>query len=103
MITYNKVIRPYIGIGGIDVTAEIAKQNNLVEGVYVKSIDDFSAAQKAGMKIGDVIIAIDGTLVKTMNELNNIKNTHSVGDTISLTINRNGEEINLDLILGEAP
>lgn len=103
LITYNKVIRPYIGIGGINLTEELAKQNNLVVGVYVKTIDDFSAAEKAGIKIGDVIIAINGTSIKTMDELNKIKNTHSVGDEITLKVNRNGEEREFKVILGEAP
>ena len=103
LITYNKVIRPYIGIGGIDITEALAKQNNLVIGVYVKTIDDFSAAEKAGLKVGDVIIGINGTTITTMDELNKIKNTHSVGDIITLKINRNGEEKEIELTLGEAP
>lgn len=103
LITYNKVIRPYIGIGGIDVTEAISKQNKLAIGVYVKTIDDFSAAQKAGIKIGDVITGINGTTIKTMDELNKIKNTHSVGDKITLTVTRDGSEISIDLTLGEAP
>lgn len=103
LITYNKVIRPYIGIGGIDLTEELAKQNNLVVGIYVKTVDDFSAAEKAGIKPGDVVISINGTSVKTMDELNKIKNTHSVGDEITLTIDRNGTEKQLTLTLQEAP
>ena len=103
LITYNKVIRPYIGIGGVDLSEELAKANNLVVGIYVKTVDDFSAAEKAGIKAGDVITAIDGTTVKTMNELNKIKNTHSVGDEIILTINRNGTEKQITVTLDEAP
>lgn len=103
LITYNKVIRPYIGIGGIDVTEEIAKQNNLVQGVYIKTIEDFSAAQKADLRNGDVITAIDGTPIKTMQELNRIKNSHSVGDEITLSINRDGNELEVKLTLTEAP
>ena len=73
LIQYSKVKRPYIGITGMDLDEETAKANNLVVGVYVKAIDDFSAAEKAGLKIGDVIIQADGKDIKTMDELNEIK------------------------------
>ena len=39
----------------------------------------------------------------TMDELNEIKNTHSVGDKMNLKINRDGKEIHIDIILGETP
>lgn len=101
LIQYNKVKRPYIGISGRDLDEETAKANNLVVGVYVISIDEFSSAEKAGVKIGDVITKIDGKEIKTMEELNEIKNTHSIGDEITLTINRNGNEKELKLTLQE--
>ena len=101
LIEYNKVKRPYIGISGITLTEELAKENNLVQGVYIKTIDDFSAAEKAGLKIGDVIIEADGTAIKTMDELNNVKNSHKVGDVMTLKINRDGSEKTISLTLGE--
>ena len=99
--TYSKVRRPYIGITGRDLDQKTASAHNLVEGIYVYSIDSFSAAEKAGLKIGDVITSIDGKQVKTMDELNEIKNTHSIGDKVTLKINRDGKEINVELTLGE--
>ena len=47
LIEFNKVKRPYIGITGIDLDEQTAQRNNLVVGIYVKSVEDFSAAQKA--------------------------------------------------------
>ena len=99
--TKGKVTRPYIGIGGVDITETLAKQNNLVIGVYVKTIDNFSAAEKAGLKVGDVIIEADGTKVTTMDELNSIKNKHKVGDKMTLKINRDGKEKEITLTLQE--
>jgi len=99
--TNGKISRPYIGIGGIDITEALAKQNNLVVGVYVKTIDNFSAAEKAGLKIGDVIIEANGTKITTMDKLNEIKNKHKVGDKMILKINRNGKEKELTLTLQE--
>ena len=103
LIQYSKVKRPYIGISGMDLTEDVAKANNLVVGIYVKSIDDFSAAEKAGMKIGDVIIEADGKSITTMDELNEIKNSHQIGDEMKIKVNRNGEERELTLTLGEQP
>ena len=103
LIQDGKVKRPYIGISGIDLDEKTAKANNLVQGIYVKSVEDFSAAQKADIRNGDVIIEADGKKVMTMDELNNIKNTHKIGDTLTLKINRNGKEISINLILGETP
>ena len=103
LIQYSKVRRPYIGITGMDLDEETAKANNLVVGVYVKAIDDFSAAEKAGLKIGDVIIQADGKDIKTMDELNEIKNSHQIGDEMTVKVNRNGEERELIITLGEQP
>lgn len=103
LIQYNKVKRPYIGISGVDLDEQTAKAYNLVVGVYVKSVEDFSAAQKAGLKVGDVIISADGKAIKSMDELNEIKNSHSIGDEMKLKINRDGNESELTVLLGEQP
>lgn len=103
LIQYSKVKRPYIGITGMDLTEKLAKENHLVEGIYVKSIDDFSAAEKAGLRPGDVIIEADGKKIKTMDELTEIKNSHKIGDEISVKVNRDGQEKDLTLKLGEQP
>ena len=103
LIEYSKVKRPYIGITGMDLDEETAKKYNLVVGVYVKSIEDFSSAEKAGLKPGDVIIEADGTKVTTMDDLNKIKNSHKIGDEMKLKVNREGQERELTVTLGEQP
>ena len=103
LIQYSKVRRPYIGITGMDLDAETAKRNNLVEGIYVKDVETFSSAEKGGIKIGDVIIQADGKDVKTMDELNEIKNSHNIGDEMKIKVNRDGEEKELTITLGEQP
>ena len=103
LIEHNKVIRPYIGITGQDLDEETAKKNNLVVGIYVKDVESFSPAEKAGFKIGDVIIKADGKDIKTMDELNEIKNSHKVDDTMSITVNRDGGEKELSVKLAETP
>ena len=103
LIEHNKVIRPYIGITGQDLDEETAKKNDLVVGIYVRDVEMFSPAEKAGFKIGDVIIKADGKDITTMDELNDIKNSHQVGDTMTITVNRDGEEKELSIKLEETP
>lgn len=103
LIQYNKVKRPYLGIGGIEVDEETARANNLTVGIYVKTLENFSAAEKAGIKVGDVIIKADGQDVETMDELNEIKNKKEIGDKMTLTIWRNGKTQDIEVTLQEQP
>ncbi len=100
---HNKVLRPYIGISGIDLDDSTAKRYNLVLGVYVKTVQNFSPAEKAGLQSGDVIIQADGKDIKTMDELNEIKNSHKIGDTMTLKVNRSGQEKEVTVTLEETP
>lgn len=102
LIQYSKVLRPYIGITGRDVTESLSKRYNYPIGIFIAEIEEFSSAEIAGLKIGDVITAADGTPVPTMEKLNEIKNTHKIGDEMVLTIFRNGETLDVNLKLKEA-
>ena len=101
LIKYNKVKRPYIGITGIDLNEATANKYNYPVGIYIRNVEDFSAAQKAGLKNGDVIVQADGKDVKTMSELNSIKNTHQIGDEMKLKIYRDKNEIEITIELEE--
>ena len=103
LINHNKVLRPYIGISGINLDESTAKKYNLTVGVYVKTVQNFSPAEKAGLQSGDVIVKADDKDITTMDELNDIKNSHQIGDTMKLKINRNGEEKEITLTLEETP
>ena len=103
LINHNKVLRPYIGISGINLDESTAKKYNLTVGVYVKTVQNFSPAEKAGLQSGDVIVKADDKDITTMDELNDIKNSHKIGDTMKLKINRNGEEKEATLTLEETP
>ncbi|MBO6232546.1 MAG: trypsin-like peptidase domain-containing protein [Clostridia bacterium] len=103
LIQYSKVKRPYIGIGGVDLDEKTAKKHNLVVGIYIKTIEDFSAAEKAELKVGDVIVEADGKKITKMDELNEIKNSKKIGDELKVKINRNNEEKEITITLGEQP
>ena len=103
LIEYNKVRRPYIGITGSDLSKEVAEKNKLVAGIYVRSVESYSPAEKAGLKIADVIVAVDGKDISTMDELNKIKNEHSIGDKITLKVYRDNNYTTIEVTLGETP
>lgn len=102
LIQYNKVLRPQIGISGREVTDSLSQKYKYPIGIYIVQVDEFSAAEIAGLKIGDVITAADGTPVSTMDKLNEIKNSHNIGDEMRLTIFRNGETLDVTLKLKES-
>ena len=103
LIENKTVKRPYIGISGSAIDSNTAKRYNLPEGVYVESVEKDSPAEKAGIAQKDIITKIEGKEVKSVNELNKIKYTYNIGDTVTLTIFRNNEEIEVKVTLTEMP
>jgi len=102
LIENGKVSRPYIGITGRNLDETTAKANKLPEGIYVVNVEEFSSAEKCGLKSGDVIVEFDGKEVKTMTELNKQKNTHKVGDEVKVKVVRDGQNHELTMTLGES-
>ena len=71
-------------------------------GVYVEEVTSGSPAADAGIRIGDIIISADGEDVDNLAYLRYLLYTHDVGDTMELTIYRNGDEVNLTVTLDQA-
>ena len=90
-----------IGLKGQTVTEAIAKANDLPVGVYIKEIVSGSAAEKAGLRTGDVITACDGQAVTTIDEINKIRDSHKVGETLTMQIDRNGQTLTVSVVLQE--
>ena len=103
LIENGKVSRPYIGISGSDLSEKIAERYNLPVGIYVESISEDSNAKDSGLKKGDVITAINGNKVTTMQELNAIKNKLQIGETVTLTVYRSGQDLEIKITLTEMP
>ncbi len=103
LINHGKVLRPYIGISGSNLSEATAKRYNLPVGIYVEDIAENTGALNSGLKKGDVITAIDGQNITTMEELNDIKNQKEIGDNIKLTIYRSGEYMDIEITLTEMP
>lgn len=93
--------RPLVGIQGIDVTEQIAAANDLPIGVYVDSVISGGAADVAGVKKGDVIIECNGEKIQSVDEINQIRDKHKVGDTLKFTLSRNGSKVKVNVVLQE--
>ncbi|MPQ44195.1 S1C family serine protease [Clostridium tarantellae] len=88
-----------LGITARDINAETAKLNNLQEGIYVVNVQEFSPAEKAGLKGGDLIVEFNGQRVKTTEEMNKLKEKCNNGDVITLKAIRDGKPINIKVTL----
>ena len=95
--------RPYMGITYIAVTdAQTAAQFNVnAYGVYVVDVVQGGPADKAGLKVGDRIVSIDGTEIAQKDDLGTLMQEHSAGDTLSITVARDGQMQTVSLTLGE--
>ena len=102
LINYGYVTgRPQLGISCQDVSEAVSQAYNLPIGAYVISVTDGCAAAEAGLQVGDVITAINDNKIETTEELNNYKNEYNAGDTVTLTIVRNGQEQKVSVVLQE--
>ena len=95
--------RPYMGITYIAVTdAQTAAQLNVnAYGVYVVDVVQGGQADKAGLKAGDRIVSIDGTEIAQKDDLGTLMQQHTAGDTLSITVARDGQMQTVSLTLGE--
>ena len=93
--------KPYMGVQISSVTELDAKRYGLKVGAYVEVIEKDSAAEKAGLKVGDIIIAIDETEINTHSALVAKVATYRAGDTVTLKILRDKQEMELKLTLAE--
>ena len=95
--------RPYMGITYIAVTdAQTAAQLNVnAYGVYVVDVVQDGPADKAGLKAGDRIVSIDGTEIAQKDDLGTLMQQHTAGDTLSITVARDGQMQTVSLTLGE--
>ncbi len=103
----GKVEWPFLGVEVTTMTQEVAVQLKIkyTPGVFVANVLEGSAAEKAGIKKGDIIISIDGKPVKTSDELINIIRSHKVGDNVIVEIMRKGlsQSLRLEVILQAQP
>ena len=97
--------KPYLGITGGSMTEQMAAQYrfDITSGVFVYSVEEGSAADKAGLKMGDVITKVDDHDIKTMEDLTAVKKQYSAGDTSTLTVYREKQTITVELTWDAVP
>ncbi|MCT3618326.1 PDZ domain-containing protein [Lactobacillus acidophilus] len=106
LVKKGKITRPQLGVRVVALEgipeayrSRLKIKSNLKSGIYVASINKNSSAANAGMKSGDVITKVDGKKVDDVASLHSILYSHKVGDTVNITINRNGRDVNLKVKL----
>ncbi len=101
LISFGYVRKPTLGIMTENVEARDAERYDIPMGVLVREVTPGGAADVAGIKKKDIIIAVNGESVSNFNELNAIKNKYKAGDTITLTVVRSGKDIEIPVTLQE--
>ncbi len=96
------VKRPSLGVTGRNVSATYAEYYNIPRGYQVVTVTKGSGAEKGGVKAGDIIIGINDTSITSISELNVVKNKCKIGDTVKLTVYRDGKMVDLNVTLDES-
>lgn len=96
-------VRPYLGVSYTMVTRQVAILNEIPEGAYVEQIGENTAAEKSGIKPGDIITKFDGKRVNEESSLAEVIAKKKVGDSVEVVVWRDGETVTLTSVLGTAP
>lgn len=96
-------IRPYLGVSYTMIDRRTAILNEVPEGAFIEMVAENTAADKAGIKPGDIITKFDGQKVNEENSLAGVISKKKVGDNVEITVWREGETLTLNATLGTAP
>ncbi len=100
IVTSGRVTRGWIGIE-YNADPDVVRGYGLEEGVVVSNVVEGGPAEEAGLESEDVIVAIDGAPVRDGDELLAAVTTKSVGASVPVTVERLGEEMTFDLVIGD--
>ncbi|HET7035791.1 MAG TPA: trypsin-like peptidase domain-containing protein [Thermomicrobiaceae bacterium] len=105
IVSTGKASHPYVGVSYIPLTPAIAAQLNVTatKGALIQSVVDGSPAAKAGLQKDDIVTKVDGKELTTDSSFANAVESHKVGDTITLTVVRNGQTMQVPVTLAERP
>lgn len=102
---HGHVERGFIGVSIVPMTEDYARQLGLdsVRGAFIGDVLKGSPADKGGIRVGDVILEIDGKRVKNYRDLIRIVGQAKVGEKLRMTVWREGKRNNLMVVVGERP
>ncbi|MFN8474065.1 MAG: trypsin-like peptidase domain-containing protein [Anaerolineae bacterium] len=105
LVSSGHVDHPYVGIMYAPLNPAIARQLNTqqAQGVVIQQVVQGTPAAAAGLRARDVITAIDGNQIKGGTDLAEALSSHKPGDTVTLTVNRNGANQDVKVKLGTMP
>lgn len=95
--------KAYMGITPAEVSDEAVERYGISDGVYVDAVTQGSAADKAGLKEGDIITALGDTTITSYSDLKLALRNYRAGETVSITVDRDGQTLNLDITFDEVP
>jgi serine protease Do len=103
LIANGRAVHPYLGVSLVDLTSETSKQfgGRLDSGAVVMEIDPGGPAARAGIQSGDVITAIGSAEVEDAGDLLGELRSYQPGDTVQLTVDKNGQQRRVPVTLGE--
>jgi len=98
---YGSVQRAYIGVAVVPIDNALASELNLseVKGLLVRQVTADGAAERAGLRTDDIILALDSHEINSVSELKEIVAQHSPGDNMSVAFLRNGQRQKINLTL----
>ncbi|MFO8054655.1 MAG: Do family serine endopeptidase [Bacteroidales bacterium] len=98
---YGEVQRAIIGVNITDINSELAEKYDIdnLEGVYIQEVEDNSAAEKSGIKDGDIILSVDGKPVNSSGRLLGLIALYDPGDKVELEIRRNDDVKKIEVTL----
>lgn len=99
IIEHKKVLRPTLGVKAREITEDIASILNIKNGVIVKEVIKGSSAEEAGLKENDIITKFNNKEISTVSDINAEKINLKDGDKVTAEVIRNGQKINLDIIM----
>jgi serine protease Do len=103
LMAKGRVVRGWLGVVIQEITPEIAETIGVKEGILVSQVAPGSPAERAGLKVGDIIVAIDGEKVREVRELQFRVMKTPPGTEVTLTIIRGGKEQSIKAKVGEMP
>lgn len=101
IVEFGEVQRGLIGVSIADITSQMAAEKGLesYEGVYIAGVSEDGAAKEAGLKEGDVVLAVDGKKVNTTSELQELVGRHRPGESVKISFKRNGNIDDATMVL----